>query len=227
MLCTRDCLPADSGKDMVKRPIVLVFFALCAASQVFAEVPTLDEFDIPEHAKRNRFSGRALFLDQFAGAGLEYERTLGVLDYAKAGIATSINTAYQQRNDNLKPVNLTEYSSFADVALRVTFMPLQYFQFFAGAGATLYSTTVKLSDAANAGRSAEGSASFGGMAMLGELGVRLTLGSFSLGCNLSATRFPGQDLNFTYQSGALQFRDSVYYRPLANERINIFAGFLF
>ena len=106
-------------------------------------------------------------------------------------------------------------------------MPLQYLQFFAGAGATLYSTTVKLSDAAGTNRSAEGSASFGGMAMLGELGVRLTLGRFSLGCNLSATRFAGQDVNFTYQQGALQFRDTVYYRPLANERLNIFVGYLF
>ena len=212
---------------MSKRLVTVFFLLLAGTSAPKAQVPTLEDFDIPEHAKKNRFSGRAIFLDKIAGAGLEYERTLGVLDYAKAGIATSVNTAQQNRNDILKPVNLSEYSSFADVSLRVTFMPIQYFQFFAGAGATLYSTTVKLTDAASVSRSAEGSASFGGMAMLGELGLRLTVGAFSVGCSLSATRFPGQDVNFTYQQGALQYRDTVYYRPLANERINVFAGFLF
>lgn len=206
---------------------ILALLAVFCCFPAFGDVPTLADYDIPEHAKRNRFSARGLFLDTIAGAGLEYERTLGVLEYAKAGIATSVNTAFQAGNDNLKPVSLTEYSSFADVALRVTFMPIRYAQFFAGAGATLYSTTVKVADAANMNRSAEGSANFGGMAMLGELGIRLTLGQFSVGCNLSATRFPGQDVNFTYRSGTLQYHDTIYYRPLANERFNVFAGFLF
>lgn len=211
---------------MRKPQVVIVLLILCGGA-LFADVPTLDDYGIPELTKKNRFSGRALFLESVAGAGLEYERTLGILDYAKAGIATSVNTAYQARNDSLKPVSMTEYSSFADVALRITFMPIRYAQFFAGAGATLYSTTVKLSDGANVNRATEGSANFGGLAMLGELGIRLTLGAFSVGCNLSATRFPGQDINFTYQSGNLVYRDTINYRPLANERLNIFAGFLF
>lgn len=205
----------------------LVLLALWAGAALSADVPTLEDYGIPELTKKNRFSGRALFLDTIAGVGLEYERTLGIMSYAKAGVATSVNTAYQARNDGLKPVSMTEHSSFVDATLRLTLMPIEYIQFFAGGGATLYSTTVKLSDAAGASRSVEGSANFGGLALVGELGVRLTLGQISVGCNLSATRFSGQDVNFVYRSGTLQYHDTIYYRPLANERLNVFAGFLF
>lgn len=212
---------------MGKQLLIFAALAQLAGGAIFSEVPTLSDSDIPELSLKNRFSARALFLESIAGAGLEYERAIGILDYAKASIATSVNTAYRAKSDSLKPVSTTEFSSFADVTLRATFMPIRYAQFFAGGGATLYSTTVKLSDSPAANRAAEGSASFGGMAIIAEFGVRLTFGAFSIGCNLSATRFPGQDINYTYQSGNLQYRDTLYYRPLANERLNIFAGFLF
>ncbi len=206
---------------------ILILLGQCAGAAVFADVPTLEDYGVPEQAKKNRFSARALFLESVAGAGIEYERAIASMDYTKAAIATSVNTTYQARGDGLKAVNTAEYSSFVDVALRLTLMPVRYVQFFAGGGATLYSTTVKLSDRAGATRLAEGSASFGGVALLGELGARLTFGQFSVGLSLSAARFAGQDVNFTYQSAGLLYRDAVYYRPLANERVNIFAGYLF
>lgn len=212
---------------MLKRVMLCCVGALLLTSPALAERLAIDETAKGELADKNRFSLRGIVMDSIAGAGLEYERALVILDYGKPAIATSINTGYQGKSDIGKQVKFAEYGSFADVTLRYIVMPFTFAQFFFAGGATFYSTTIKLSDMPGTGRNVEGAGNFAGMQLLGEIGIRLTIGAVSLGVNLSATRIPPQNINFTYQSGAFQLPDSVSYAPLANSRLHFFIGYLF
>ena len=187
----------------------------------------IDETARGEVADKNRISIYAQLIRSPIRMGLEYERTLYIWGMLKPAIATSVNTGSHIASNDAKLLKSSEYTSYVDVPFRLALMPIQYFHVFVGGGATLYSTTVKLSDHPNLAQQVDGSAAYAGVAPFAELGARISYGAYSLGASFGTARIPAVDIKYSYASGSQRITDSYNYTPFMVARFNVFFGFLF
>lgn len=179
-----------------------------------------------EKADLNRISVHAQVVRSPIRIGLEYERTLFIWGWLKPAIGASANTGAQITEDTVRGFRNSEYTSYIDAPVRLAVMPIEYFQVYAGAGMTFYSTTLRLKDLGSL-PGLEGSATKAGAAPFVEAGFRLSYGSYSVGMSASYAQAADIAVRYSYISGGNKVFDSFQHTPFMNARASVFAGFLF
>lgn len=201
----------------------IAIFLLVAGS---AQAEFFDMTAKGEKADLNRISVHVQVIRAPIRIGLEYERTLFIWNWLKPAIGVSANTGAQITDDAVRGFRNSEYTSYIDAPVRLAIMPIEYFQVYAGAGMTFYSTTLRLKELGSL-PGLEGSATKAGAAPFIEAGFRLSYGAYSIGMSASYAQVADIAVRYSYVSGGNKVFDSFQHTPFMNARASVFAGFLF